>query len=154
SLHIVRGKVAEHLLKLVDQLSVTTALVLGQGSAQAFETRRRARASQHVALKALSERANVGTLAIAERRKRVFQQGEKRDRSESFRGNLGNEREEAARHALRQRLAGGIVDVDVPALELGGDAAGECAVRRHERRCLERRLHRTAQLKGNDLRFL
>ena len=53
-----------------------------------------------------------------------------------------------------RRLAGGIVDVDLPAPQLGGDATREVAVGRHQRGGARRRLQRLAQGERDHQRLL
>ena len=72
----------------------------------------------------------------------MFERRQKGERRHVARRHLGDQPEIRARHSLAKRRARRIVDPDVPAAEVGDDAARQVAVRRHQRggasRCLQR----------------
>jgi hypothetical protein len=104
----------------------------GQRIAEAGETGRRAWAAEAVF-------ETAGGVAEPLPRdpaggERMLQRGEQRHRREPAAGEVEDEPQEGAGRRTVERDAGGIVDVDAPAAELGGDAAGEFAVGRDQRR--------------------
>ena len=126
--------------------------VLRQQRADARQPRRRARSAQQQV-----ERADMLQPAqplLAGHHQRMLEQRQQRHRRELLRARLRQRQQQRAGRKLRQRPAGGIVRIDAPALEMRGDARGQVAVRRHQRRGAPRRLDRLAQRDGDGLRFL
>jgi hypothetical protein len=97
------------------------------GAGEAFGSRSRPRAAQH----GLFQRINRLRLAC-EFRKRMPKKREQRNRREPFGGDGRHEPREPSGFGLSERNAGGIVDGDIPAGELGGDAPCQCPIRRDE----------------------
>ena len=67
-------------------------------------------------------------------RQRVLQRREQRHRCQRAVGQVEHQAQERAGRGAVERHAGQVVDVDVPSAHLGGDPAGQLAVRRHQRR--------------------
>ena len=75
----------------------------------------------------------------------MLQRGQERDRRVFLRQHLRRQAQERAGRRLVERLAGGIVDIDLPALQLGCDPARQAAVGRDQRGALARLLRDGAQ---------
>ncbi len=90
----------------------------------------------------------------AERAQRMLEQREQRHRRESTVGRVREEAEERTRRGMRQRLASGIVDLDVPAPQFARDTPRQRAIRRHKRRGLGRFFEGLAQHKCDGRRLL
>ena len=75
----------------------------------------------------------------------MLQRGQQRHRRQRAAGQIEHQAQKRAGRGAVQRQAGGIVDVDVPAAQLGGDPAGELAVRRDQRRGRARGFELAAQ---------
>ena len=87
---------------------------------------------------------------VIEPRQRVLQQREQGYRGQMFdRGLCDQAKEDAGRRQV-ERDTGGIIDIDVPSLEFGGDAAGETAIGRHEHCGRAGCLQLLAQQQGDD----
>ena len=101
--------------------------------------RRRPRAAQRRDLEAADRLARNAAASIPPAASGCFSSASSGDRRHLLRQQLRGQTQEDAGRRLVQRLAGGIVDVDVPALQLGRDAARQAAVGRDQRRALARR---------------
>ena len=77
------------------------------------------------------------------------QQGAQRPRRQPACRGGGDKPGEDAQRARRQRLAAGVVDLDVPAQQLAAHAARQLAVRRHQSRRAARRLQHLAHDDGD-----
>src|SRR3954469_11369593 len=100
------SKLSEFLSKRGERLGKAAAFCLGAGTAQdgSFQGRHRAR---------------VRTLPGAKSRQRVLEQREERNRGKPSERRLGREARESSRRRVRERVAAGIVDRDVPAFQRG-----------------------------------
>ncbi len=67
---------------------------------------------------------------------RMFEQCQEGHRRKSGVGRFGQQAQERAGCGMCQGPPGGVVDGDIPPAQLGGDAAGEIAIRCHQRRRL------------------
>ena len=63
---------------------------------------------------------------------RMFQQRQQRHRLQAAKRGLRRQTREHAGFGIGQRVAAGVVDGDMPALERGGDTARQCAVGRYQ----------------------
>ena len=85
---------------------------------------------------------------------RMFEQGQQRHGREPLRRSAGGGEQQGAGRGLGERAAGRVVRLDSPAAEMGGNAAGEVAVGRHQGRGPARFLQRLAQRQRDRLRLL
>ena len=70
-------------------------------------------------------------------------------RHEAAQGGIGQQRQKDAGRSIGQRLAGGIVNSDAPAVQLGAHLPGQIAVWRDKGRRLPLRLQRPAHDEGD-----
>ena len=91
-----------------------------------------------------------GGAVAAQRAQRMLQQGEQGDGREALVDDADQRLQQAGGRRVAKRRARRIVDVDVPAPELGGDPAREVTVRRHQGGGLALFLQDPAQRQGND----
>ncbi len=73
-----------------------------------------------------------GALVLAVARERVLERGEQGDRRDAVGHHARAEQQKGAGRGLIERRACGIIDLDPPAAQLGGDPAGELTVARHQ----------------------
>ncbi len=83
----------------------------------------------------------------------MLQRGEQRQRRQALARQIEHQAQEDAGRRLVEGHAGGIVDLDVPAPQLGGDATREPAVGRDQRRGVAGLLQALAQQEGDDRGF-
>ena len=102
-----------------------------QGGEQATETGGGAGAAQDGAFQVAGAVAELDQLQPASRQG-VLEQGQQAERVGVLDGALRGQAQIGADGGIGQRTAAEVVDGDVPALERGGDAAGEVAVRRDQ----------------------
>ena len=76
---------------------------------------------------------------------RMLQRGEQRHRRQRVVGKIEHEAQKGAGRRAVERHAGRVVDVDRPAPQFGGDAAGQLAVRGDQRRGRAGGVERPAQ---------
>ena len=84
----------------------------------------------------------------------MLQQGQQRHRGEFLGDGAGQQAQEHGRGRFGQRFAGAVVGDHAVAQQLGGDAAGEVAVGRHQGGPGARRFQRVAQHQGDGGGFL
>ena len=97
----------------------------------------------------VAERALV--LAVA--RERMLERSEQGDRRDAVDDHARGEQQEGAGRGLIERRARGIVDLDAPAAQLGGDPAGELTVARDQGGAALGRLERGAHAQRQGERF-
>ncbi len=105
----------------------------GEIAGQAATSRLRTRAAQQRQFEHLDSGLESGGRA-AEPAQRMLQQRQQRRRLQSVRRCLGGEPGENSRRRVRQRVAAGIVEFQVPAAERRGHAPRQRAIRCHQRR--------------------
>ena len=84
----------------------------------------------------------------------MFEQSEKFGRRKTVSDCRQQVEEKHAFRQFRQRLACGVVDLDFPAFQMGGNARCQRPVRRDNRHPLIRVFQRLTRQQRNDLRFL
>ena len=110
-------------------------------------------AAQVLAIEASRRVEQIGA-RLAQGAQRVLQQRQQIDRAEATVDRRAERAQQRGRGRVDQRLACRIVDVDVPALELGGDAARQLAIGRDQRGRPPLRVQRLAQRQGDHGRLL
>ncbi len=90
---------------------------------------------------------------FAHDRQRMLEQSQQCYWRERRIGGFGEQTEECSWRGVCQRLAGGIVDRDLPTLQFRRHAARQRAVLRHQRGCSSRRFQCLAQRQGDGQRF-
>ena len=125
------SKLSELLPKRCERTGKAAAFWLGAGAAQdrSFQG---------------GHRARVRTLRGAKPCQRVLEQGEERNRGKASKRRLGCEARESPGRRVRERVAAGIVDRDVPAFQGGEHAPRQFTVGGDQCRGLACRLDRFA----------
>ncbi len=124
-----------------------------QGFERARETRCAAARPRAAQYRALQNVRCVPLIATAKPQQRMLEQRQQCHRFKTGNGSLCGKPREDTRRRLGKRIAAGVFDRDIPSHQRGGDAAGERAVRRDQRRGLAV-LHRFTKRNGDGERFL
>ena len=128
-------------------------LIAADHIAEPFEAGRRARTAQGGKLQRPRPRAERARLDAAGG-EGMLEQGQQRKRRRVGGGEFRRQPQEHAGRRVGEGDARGIVDLDLPTPQLGGDAPRETPVRGHQRRGAAGHLERPAQGQGDHRRLL